>query len=69
MITLAVNRGYKNQNGEYDTDFIPCVLWRGVAENAAEYCHKGDLIGIRGRLETRKYENEEKKIREKKKND
>ena len=64
-ITLAVPRSYKNVEGEYDTDFIPCVLWRGVAENAAEYCHKGDLIGIRGRIETRKYENEEKKMREK----
>ena len=64
-ITLAVPRSYKNVNGEYDTDFIPCVLWRGVAENAAEYCHKGDLIGIRGRIESRKYETEENKTREK----
>ncbi len=44
-LTLAVPRSYKNSNGEYDTDFIPCVLWRGVAENVTEYCHKGDLIG------------------------
>ena len=64
-ITLAVPRSYKNVNGEYDTDFIPCVLWKGVAENAAEYCHKGDLIGIRGRIESRKYETEENKTREK----
>lgn len=64
-ITLAVPRSYKNTNGEYDTDFIPCVLWKGVAENAAEYCHKGDLIGIRGRIESRKYETEDNKMREK----
>ena len=45
-ITLAVPRSYKNVDGEYDTDFITCVLWKGIAENAAEYCHKGDLLGI-----------------------
>ena len=59
-ITLAVPRSYKNIDGEYDTDFIPCVLWRGVAENAAEYCHKGDLLGIKGRIQTRKVEAEER---------
>ena len=58
-ITLAVPRSYKNIDGEYDTDFIPCVLWRGVAENAVEYCHKGDLLGIKGRIQTRKVEKEE----------
>lgn len=52
-ITLAVQRPYKNINGEYDTDFISCVLWKGVAETTAEYCKKGDLIGIRGRIQTR----------------
>ena len=39
-ITLAVPRNYKNINGEYDTDFIDCILWTGVAENTAEYCNK-----------------------------
>lgn len=53
-ITLAVPRNYKNEEGEYDTDFFPIVLWKGVAENTAEYCHKGDLLGIKGRLQTRK---------------
>lgn len=52
-ITLAVQRPYKNISGEYDTDFISCVLWKGVAETTAEYCKKGDLIGIRGRIQTR----------------
>lgn len=46
-ITLAVPRSYKNVDGEYDTDFISCVLWKGIAENAVEYCHKGDLVGIK----------------------
>lgn len=44
-ITLAVPRSYKNSNGEYDTDYIDCVLWANVAENTTEYCHKGDLLG------------------------
>jgi len=44
-ITLAVPRSFKNQNGEYDTDFISCVLWKGVAESTVEYCKKGDLVG------------------------
>ncbi len=58
-ITLAVPRSYKNVNGEYDTDFIPCVLWKGIAENTAEYVKKGDLIGIKGHLQTRSLELDE----------
>ena len=58
-ITLAVPRNYKNVNGEYDTDFINCVLWKGVAENTVEYCKKGDLVGIKGRIQTRSYEQED----------
>ena len=52
-ITLAVPRSFKNANGEYDTDFISCVLWKGVAESTVEYCKKGDLVGIKGRIQTR----------------
>lgn len=50
-ITLAVPRSYKNEEGEYDTDFIKAVLWNGIADNVREYCNKGDLIGIKGRLQ------------------
>ncbi len=53
MVTLAVNRTYKNQNGEYDADFIDCTLWTGIAENTVEYCNTGDLIGVKGRLQSR----------------
>ena len=61
-ITLAVSRGFKNPKGEYDTDFINCVLWKGVAENTATYCKKGDIVGVRGRIQTRNYEyNNEKR--------
>lgn len=58
-ITLAVQRSFKNIEGEYDTDFISCVLWKGIAETTAEYCKKGDLIGIRGRIQTRNVENQD----------
>ena len=59
MITLAVNRGYKNQNGEYDTDFLDCSLWTAIAENTAEYCKSGDIIGVKGRIQTRLIDNED----------
>lgn len=55
-ITLAVPRSYKNENGEYDTDFIDCVLWNSIAQNTSEYCKKGDLVGIKGRIQTSYYE-------------
>lgn len=58
-ITLAVPRSYKNINGEYDTDFISCVLWQGIAENTTEYCKKGDLVGVKGRIQSRTIEVEE----------
>jgi len=49
-ITLAVPRTYKNVNGEYDTDFIKCTLWSGIAETTAEYCNKGDIVGVKARI-------------------
>ena len=55
-ITLAVQRSYKNEKGEYDCDFIDCTLWNGVATNTAEYCKKGDIIGVKGRVQTDTYE-------------
>lgn len=57
-ITLAVPRSYKNVNGEYDTDFISCKMWQGVAQSTTDYCTKGDLVGVKGRLETYNYESE-----------
>ena len=58
-ITLAVNRGYKNIDGEYETDFFDCTLWTGIAENTAEYCKTGDLLGVKGRLQTWLIDNED----------
>jgi single-strand DNA-binding protein len=56
-ITLAVNRPFKNGQGERDADFIQCVVWRKPAENVANYLKKGSLAGVDGRLQTRSYEN------------
>ena len=50
-ITLAVQRSYKNAEDVYETDFIKCTLWNGIAENTVEYCDKGDLVGVKGRLQ------------------
>ena len=58
-ITLAVPRSYKNLKGEYETDFIDCTLWTGIAETTNEYCKKGDLLGIKGRVQTRSFEKED----------
>ena len=56
---LAVNRPFKSQNGEREADFINCVIWRQQAENLANWCKKGALIGITGRIQTRSYENQQ----------
>lgn len=59
--TIAINRDYKNENGEYETDFINCVAFQQSAKLMGEYTHKGDLIGVKGRLQTRNYEDKEGK--------
>ncbi len=60
VITIAVNRSFKNVDGVYETDFIRCILWNNVAMNTFSYCHTGDVVGIKGRLQTRSYEDETK---------
>ena len=50
-IIVAVSRSYKNSDGLYDTDFVKCTLWNGIAANTCEYCHSGDVVGIKGRLQ------------------
>lgn len=57
--SLAVNRNFKGGNGERETDFINCVIWRQQAENLANWAKKGALIGITGRIQTRSYENQQ----------
>ena len=57
--TLAVDRRFTNSNGDREADFVNCVIWRKPAENLANFVHKGSLIGIEGRLQTRNYENKQ----------
>ena len=52
-IILAVTRSYKNADGIYENDFIPITLWQGIAEQTTNYCKKGDLVGVKGRLQAR----------------
>ncbi|MBB1109451.1 single-stranded DNA-binding protein [Limosilactobacillus sp. pH52_RY] len=57
--TIAVDRQFKNQQGEREADFINLVIWRKTAENFANFTHKGSLVGIDGRIQTRTYENKQ----------
>lgn len=54
---LAVQRRFKNAEGNYDADFIPCVAWRGNADFISKYFKKGDPIELVGSIQTRTYEN------------
>ncbi|WP_416144932.1 single-stranded DNA-binding protein [Planococcus koreensis] len=54
--TLAVNRNFSNAQGEKETDFINCTVWRKQAENTANFFKKGSLAGIEGRIQTGSYE-------------
>ena len=62
-IVVAVQRPFKNPDGLYETDFIRCVLWNSVATNTSEYCKGGDIIGVKGRIQTGSYEDDEKNRR------
>jgi single-strand DNA-binding protein len=55
--TLAVDRKFKSKNGERETDFVNCQIWRKSAENFANFTHKGALVGIEGHIQTRTYDN------------
>ena len=57
-ITLAVPRSFKNSEGIYETDFIRCTLWSGIATSTSEFCKKGDIVGIKGRLQVSSYNDE-----------
>jgi single-strand DNA-binding protein len=59
-ITLAIPRSFKNMEGGYDTDFIDCVAFDNIAENTKEYCEKGDIVGVKGRVQSRTVEKDDK---------
>jgi single-strand DNA-binding protein len=56
QFTIAVNRDFKNAAGEREADFVRCVTWRKLAEQVGQYCMKGRLVAVEGRLQTRNYE-------------
>ena len=58
-ITLAVERNFKNQSGQKQTDFISCKAFGKRAETIAQYCQKGDLIGITGSIQTGSYQKQD----------
>jgi len=60
-ISLAIPRSFKNSEGSYDTDFIDCIAFDVVAENTSEYCSKGDIVGVKGRVQSRVVEKDDKK--------
>ena len=54
--SLAVQRNVKGGDGEYGTDWIDCVAWKGTAEFICKYFQKGQLMAVNGSLQTRSYE-------------
>ncbi|WP_416274128.1 single-stranded DNA-binding protein [Lacticaseibacillus suilingensis] len=59
QFALAVSRKFTNQQGERESDFINCVVWRKSAENFSKFTHKGSLVGVEGHIQTRTYDNKE----------
>lgn len=60
-VTVAIPRSFKNIDGEYETDFINCILWDIVAKTTVEHCKKGDVIGVKGRIQSRVVETDNEK--------
>jgi single-strand DNA-binding protein len=59
QFTVAVDRDFRNAAGERDADFINCVAWRKLAEQVGQYCTRGRLIAVEGRLQVRSYETQD----------
>lgn len=56
ILKIAVPRSYKNDNGVYEIDLFDVSVIGGIAQSVSEYCKTGDMIGIRGRVETKEKE-------------
>lgn len=52
VVTISVPRNFKNLNGIYEADVIDCVIWAGATQQVCELCKKGDLIGVKGRIQS-----------------
>lgn len=57
--SIAVNRPYTDGNGEKQTDFFNCTAWRGLADNIACYCKKGNKVAVSGSIQIRNYEDDQ----------
>ncbi|MFV0246445.1 MAG: single-stranded DNA-binding protein [Mycoplasmatales bacterium] len=55
--SLAINRNFKNAQGEYDADFVNCVAFNATAQNIQQYVSKGNILAVSGRIQTRNYDN------------
>lgn len=62
QFNIAVQRKFKNENDEYEVDFFSCILWGKPAETFTKFTRKGSLVGVEGRLQTRNYEKDGRKI-------
>ena len=60
--TVAVNRKYKNANGDYDADFINCVAWRQSADFLGQYALKGDIVAVEGSMQVRSFDSDKGKM-------
>lgn len=63
--TIACDRRLSQEqknNGEQSADFISCVAWRGSADFLGQYSHKGDTVGVEGRIQTRNYDRDGQKV-------
>lgn len=59
QLCLAIPRSFKNAEGVYETDFINAVAFEGIANSTSEYCKKGDIVGVKGRVQSNSLENTE----------
>lgn len=62
QFNLAINRKFKNEEGKYDADFISCIAWNQNADYLCQYAHKGDLISVCGRIQTRTYDGQNGRV-------
>lgn len=52
IVTIRVPRSYKDLNGVYKSDVVDCVLWSEMAQQVCELCKKGDLLAVKGRIQS-----------------
>lgn len=62
QFSVAVQKKFKSQNGEYESDFISCLMWSTAAENFTKFTKKSSLVGIEGRIQTRSYDKDGKRV-------